>query len=96
MPVSCLYENNEERCYINDTPTNEDCISLTKYLEKYWDANIIKEYDVGFSSEYKIKIKNIEFYLHHESGDGNYFTQKNGYVSDKIDMIIHDLNKRFS
>lgn len=96
MPITCIHDDGEERCYINDAPSNEDCESLLRYFEKYWNANVQEIYNVGSDAKYKISVNDFIFELNHHSSVGNYLRSDAGSVSSELKDVIADLDKRLA
>lgn len=96
MAITCVYEDDQERCYINDAPSNEDCENLAKHLEKQWSAKVREDYNVGSDARYEIELNGFLFELRHHSSLGNYLTSRNGQVSVELKNVILDLNKRLA
>ena len=94
MPITCVKENGLECCYINEAPTNEDCISLSKYFKKYRSAEVRVIYDVGANAHYEMIIGNKTIDLKHDSSLGNFLTSNDGDVSIIMKDAFEDPDKR--
>lgn len=96
MAIACVEDDGEERCYVNGAPTNEDCESLARYMEKHWGASYEKEYDVGANARYAIDYAGSRVLLVHDSQLGNYFTCPGASAQEVLREPLADLERRLA
>ncbi|KIN70518.1 hypothetical protein Z945_3573 [Sulfitobacter noctilucae] len=83
-------------CDIVAAPTHEDCHSLCRYLEKYWQAEIKELHDTGFAAKFEVVLPGRTVFLSHDSQTGNALSAPSGPVDKIIPEIIADLRERLS
>lgn len=81
-------------CDLVAAPSHEDCISIGKYLEKYWDATVVEDFDVGFSARFDISMPGRAIILTHDSQTGNILYALSEDINNVIPDILSDLEKR--
>lgn len=84
MSNSFVVVDGQLRVYVGGASSNEDCHSLARYFQKYWDASCNLEYDIGSDAKYTIWVLGFCIQLVHESHLGNYLT----CFEKPIDVIL--------
>lgn len=51
-PLILIEIGGRKSCDVVGAPTHEDCLSLGRYFEKYWQASIEEVFDTGFAAKF--------------------------------------------
>lgn len=75
-------------------PSHEDCLSLCRYFENHWAAEVVEIFDVGFAAKFSIHFVDRSVMLEHDSHTGNLISAEGRDVSTLIPDILADLALR--
>lgn len=93
-PLSFIELNGNVACDVVAAPNHDDCLSLCRYFEKYWEATIVEEFDTGFAARFSIYMSNRSVTLTHDSQIGNVLSSPPNDITKVIPDILEDLNRR--
>lgn len=94
--LSYMEINGKTACDVVAAPTHDDCLSLCRYLEKYWKATVVEKFDTGFAAKFCISMPNRSIILSHDSQTGNILLAEDGDIKTIIPDILADLERRLS
>ena len=81
-------------CDIVAAPSHDDCLSLCRYLEKYWQAVVREEFDTGFAAKFLVSMPGRTIVLTHDSATGNALRSTNSRIDQVAADIIADLDQK--
>lgn len=95
-PLVPLEENGYKSCDVVAASSHEDCMSLCRYFEEYWNAEINEVFDTGFAAKFEVKILGRFFILSHDSKKGNVISAPHEDIDKLVPEILLDLQNRLS
>lgn len=93
-PLILIEADGHKSCDVVGAPSHEDCLSLGRYFEKYWQASVEEIFDTGFAARFKVVMPDRYFILSHDSQAGNYLISPNNDIDAIIPDILSDLSNR--